>query len=192
MAATAQPKHPQSRSFILRLQRQKKNDKTKIIKWKFSWFKLPASSQHWQGTACPGACTDVIVLNSSQQIFLSLICLIAFQPVVMLASIMCLSVLPRWMLHCMKMSFLLFVLIFWIISYKVPQILCYEKWAVIIPSSLSSLPSWLSGAIVALSVISLLRWKLPSHTISPCVPLTILEKLSLAPITFSSSFFTRF
>lgn len=176
MVATAQPKHPQSHSFILPLQWQEKNDKIKIIKWKFSWFKLPASSQHWQGTACPGACTDVIVLNSSQQIFLSLICLIAFQPVVLLASIMCLSVLHRWMIHCMKMSFLLFVLIFCLISsYKVPQILCYEKWAVIIPSSLSSLPSWLSGSIVALSVISLLRWKLPSHTISPCVPLTTLK-----------------
>lgn len=47
--------------------------------------------------------------------------------------------------------------------------MCYEKWWVIIPYSLSSLHSWLSGCIIALSVISLLRWKLPSHTISPCI-----------------------
>lgn len=44
----------------------------------------------------------------------------------------------------------------------------YEKWWVIISYSLSSLHSWLPGCIIALSVISLLRWKLPSHTISPC------------------------
>lgn len=47
--------------------------------------------------------------------------------------------------------------------------MCYEKWWVIIPYSLSSLHSWLSGCIIAFSVISLLRWKSPRHIISPCI-----------------------
>lgn len=47
--------------------------------------------------------------------------------------------------------------------------MCYEKWWVIISYSLSSLHSWLSGYIIVPSVISLLRWKLLSHTISPCI-----------------------
>lgn len=80
---------------------------------------LPASSD--MGTGWPVSCSDIIILKSSQQIFLSLICLIAFQTVVFLASIMYFIMLHRWMMHYIEMSFLLFVLIFHlIISYKVP------------------------------------------------------------------------